>query len=110
MIPWKTLLGQLESISAPGDSGQLLVTDLIVVGQIRRGQYPQAEFDRIRQTLPLAAVVVVYGPWCEGETRSGRPLQGVTRIPVHARGRRHFASSVNNSVPAVPVIGTSLPV
>jgi hypothetical protein len=32
---------------------------------------------------PLSRLLALLGPWCEGEVRSGKPWQGVTRIYWH---------------------------
>jgi hypothetical protein len=56
--------------------------DLIVVGLNRRGEFSQETVQRLKDHFPNAAIAVVYGPWCEGESRSGNPLTGVRRIPV----------------------------
>src|SRR5206468_630467 len=34
----------------------------------------------LRRAAPLAGVVALLGSWCEGETRTGRPLSGVQRL------------------------------
>ncbi len=61
---------------------ELASVDLIVMVQIRRGEYSQAELENASIALPLTAMVVVFGPWCEGETRSGHPLSNVPRISI----------------------------
>lgn len=43
----------------------------------------RATIERWQQWLPLARLVVVLGSWCEGETRTGRPWPGVSRIYWH---------------------------
>lgn len=56
--------------------------DLIVLAQARRGEHSPHDVEALRQWFPLAAMVVVYGPWCEGETRSGQPLAGIPRVVI----------------------------
>ena len=95
--PWQTLCRGRRS---PGSHSldPWLDTDLLVIAQSRRGQFCQAEIDCLKRQYPLAAMVVVYGPWCEGETRSGTPLAGVIRLPAScwaaafARFLCHFAA------------------
>jgi len=54
--------------------------DLILLLQAYPGQFPAHQLDRIRTLAPSAPVVVVLGPWSEGEGRSGKPLPGTGRI------------------------------
>ncbi len=60
-----------------------LVPDLIVLAQSRPGEFSAAAVDRLRRAAPLARVVALLGSWCEGETRTGRPLAGVIRVYWH---------------------------
>lgn len=53
----------------------------IVVCQSRPGAVAQDEIESLHHRAPLARLIVLTGTWCEGELRSGRPCQGVTRIP-----------------------------
>jgi CheY-like chemotaxis protein len=80
-IAWNELMARINAIAAAPDQ-ELAAVDLIVIVQIRRGEYLQAQVDTISVALPLAAIVVTYGPWCEGETRSGHPLSNVTRVAI----------------------------
>lgn len=43
------------------------------------GQFTQAEVDFLVQRWPLLLLIYVAGDWCEGELRSGWPVQGVPR-------------------------------
>lgn len=45
------------------------------------GQFDAGELDALRRLAPLARVVCLQGPWCEGERRSGTPLPGTLRLP-----------------------------
>lgn len=68
--------------------------DVIVLAQAYPGQYPAESIDRLRQLAPLARIVALLGSWCEGESRSGRPVPGVVRVPWHqfpARSARELA-------------------
>jgi hypothetical protein len=60
-----------------------LPPDLIVLAQSRPGEFSSPGVDRLRALAPLARMVALLGSWCEGETRSGRPLPGVIRIYWH---------------------------
>lgn len=51
--------------------------------QSRAGEFQQAEVAELQTLDPLARPIVVAGCWCEGESRSGRLLTGVTRIYWH---------------------------
>jgi len=57
--------------------------ELIVVAQSRSGAFPSQGIERLRRSAPLAGVVALLGSWCEGETRSGRPVAGVARVYWH---------------------------
>lgn len=54
--------------------------DAIVIFQSRPGSIPQRDVERLYRLAPLARLVLIAGPWCEGELRSGRPPHGVARI------------------------------
>jgi hypothetical protein len=54
--------------------------DLILCGECRPGQFPQAVVEAIVQAAPLTPLVGLLGSWCEGETRSGHPWKGVPRL------------------------------
>jgi len=62
---------------------QLPSTDLLLLAQPRPGYYRQSELDRLQSESPLVRTVVVAGSWCEGELRTGQPLQGALRIYWH---------------------------
>lgn len=51
--------------------------------QTRPGEFRQREIDVVAEEDPLARPIVVAGCWSEGEPRSGKLLQGVTRIYWH---------------------------
>jgi hypothetical protein len=55
----------------------------IVVFQSRPGMLTQNDIEALHRRAPLARLVSIVGPWCDGELRSGRPWQGVTRIHWH---------------------------
>src|SRR5262245_18525616 len=52
----------------------------IVLFQARPCSITEHVVERLHRLAPLAKLIVVAGPWCEGEQRSGRPAQGVARI------------------------------
>jgi hypothetical protein len=53
----------------------------ILLIQSRPGQIADRDVERLHAAAPLARLVALVGPWCEGEMRSGRPWPGVVRIP-----------------------------
>jgi hypothetical protein len=55
----------------------------IVVFQSRPGTLTQNDIEALHRRAPLARLVSIVGPWCDGELRSGRPWHGVTRIHWH---------------------------
>lgn len=52
----------------------------IVLLQTRPGQFSAREIEKLHGREPLARLVTLTGPWCEGEQRSGRPIPGVVRV------------------------------
>jgi hypothetical protein len=52
----------------------------ILLVQSRPAQFSQHEVERLHAAAPLARLLALTGPWCEGEGRSGRPWLGVTRV------------------------------
>jgi len=58
--------------------------DAFLLLQARPGELSRADVERLVAAAPLARVVGLVGPWCEGEGRSGRPLPGVVRVPWRA--------------------------
>lgn len=72
----------------PGEKlGQLLPPadqySAVLIAQSRRGSVSQTFINHVRNLFPQAPIVVLLGSWCEGETRSGNPLQGVVRMYWH---------------------------
>ena len=53
----------------------------ILLVQSRPGQISNHDVERLHALAPLARLVGLLGPWCEGELRTGRPWQGVSRVP-----------------------------
>lgn len=51
----------------------------IVLATPQRGAFATCEVEALHTQAPLAKLVQLLGGWCEGETRTGRPLRGVTR-------------------------------
>jgi hypothetical protein len=54
--------------------------EVIVFAESRPGMMSRREVERIRRSVPLAGIVSLSGSWCEGETRTGRPIAGATRL------------------------------
>jgi len=54
--------------------------ELIVICQSRPGTVSKSLVEHLRLAVPLAGIVALAGSWCEGETRTGRPLPGVDRL------------------------------
>ena len=64
-----------------------LQPDLLVIGSTRPKASDQAALESLRSAAPLVRIIAVLGPWCDGEARGGRPLEGCVRI-----GWRHFSA------------------
>lgn len=54
--------------------------DFVVVAQSRPGEFSISQIDMLRRQLPVARIIGLLGPWCEGETRTGQPWPGAIRI------------------------------
>lgn len=87
--------------------------DLVVLAQSRPGIHDPELIHELRQRFPLTPIIVLLGSWCEGERRTGTPLQGTHRIfwyqwdvvlheylPLLASGRSGRGSAA--PVPAAP--------
>lgn len=57
--------------------------EVLVLFITRPGEVDDREIEAVRALAPLARVVRVLGPWCEGEPRSGRPPAGCTGVYWH---------------------------
>lgn len=85
--------------------------DVVVIAQPYSGCIPADEVDQLRRLAPLARVIVLLGSWCEGESRSGLPIPGATRIYWHqwpARWEQELARLAAGRCPAwgLPVTAT----
>jgi len=58
-----------------------LVPAAILLVQSRPGQLLFSSIERLHAQFPLARLIALTGPWCEGELRSGRPVPGIVRVP-----------------------------
>jgi hypothetical protein len=91
IVGWLRASAKCEfvALAAPSPDSAALSPDseaipqAIVLFQARPGSIRQSDVERLHCLAPLARLIVVAGPWCEGELRSGRPIQGVTRILWH---------------------------
>jgi len=93
------------SVLHPPYDGGLPPVHGIVLAQTYPDQFSVVAIDRLRKLAPLARLIAILGSWCEGEPRSGHPLQGVIRIYWHqaaVRLRREFAGGADGTrrVPA----------
>jgi len=58
--------------------------DLIVLAEEYPQQCPRAELDLLAQIWPLSAWLGIYGSWCGGEPRTGRPWPRLIRVSATA--------------------------
>src|SRR5262249_5891505 len=49
--------------------------------QSRHGQLAATDVERLHAAAPLARLIALVGPWCEGEARSDRLWRGVVQVP-----------------------------
>jgi hypothetical protein len=67
--------------------------DLVMVAQLRPGEYTHSSLDALRRAAPLAPIVCLLARFCEGEMRTGNPWPGALRMYAHqfiARVGRQF--------------------
>ena len=57
--------------------------ELVVALQSQSGEYAAADLAWIQQAAPLARILIVYGAWCEGDPRAGKPGMGRIEIAAH---------------------------
>lgn len=78
-VPTTLIPGEkLAQLIAPTDQ-----YSAILIAQSRRGSVSQAFINHVRNLFPQAPIALLLGSWCEGETRSGNPIQGVVRMYWH---------------------------
>lgn len=85
---WLATAADCSYVAAGHAPWNQTVPDAIVLFQSRPDSIGQRDIERLHRLAPLARLVVVAGPWCEGELRSGRPPHGVTRILWHQWNQR----------------------
>lgn len=54
--------------------------ELILLAEPLPGTYRQEDIEQLRKLVPLTRIIIVAGTWCEGELRTGKPIQGVSRL------------------------------
>ncbi len=84
-ISWLENHCSVERVASFGALARLLEnssTDpwAVVVMQQYKGEFDHVDAAAIAQAIPLSRLVVLLGSWCEGETRTGKPLAGFVRI------------------------------
>lgn len=77
-----TAVGSIAEAAAVLDDSSYAPA-VIVIAQAYPGEFPAETVERLRRRAPLARLVALLGPWCEGETRSGRPWPGGIRVYWH---------------------------
>jgi hypothetical protein len=70
-----------EALEAVKEKDNQFAPSAIVIAQSRPGQISAGDVERLYAVAPLARLVALAGPWCEGEGRTGRPWPGVLRVP-----------------------------
>ena len=67
-LPWSDALARTDDF------------DFVVVSQARRGDFSDTDARQLIHQFPLSQKVLVLASWCEGETRSGKPVGGIHRV------------------------------
>src|SRR5688500_4148457 len=85
-IEWTKAHARCVLFDAPTDALRDLPfePDAILLAQSRPGQISHEDVERLHAAAPLARLIYLVGPWCEGELRSGQPCPGVVRVPWRA--------------------------
>lgn len=86
-LQWLQQRRRLERIPSVEQASQFLAENacagqVIAVG--RPARYSADQIEVLHALAPMAPVISVVGPWCDGETRSGKPWPGVPRVAWHA--------------------------
>ena len=77
--------------------------EAIVLLQSRPGEFSANQVEKLHALEPLAGLIAITGPWCEGEQRSGRPIPGIVRIPWRSwRERLPYELGLWGSATPVP--------
>jgi hypothetical protein len=83
-VAWLRLHGGCQFFESPAaagvDSSNGCYPQAIVLVQSCSGRFAAAHIENLHAREPLARLLVLTGPWSEGEQRSGKPIAGVTRI------------------------------
>ena len=89
-----------------------VLPQLVVLLQSRPGEFLDKKVHQLRAAAPLARLVTLLGSWCEGEMRTGVPLQGMVRLywhewePVCDRELVRLIEEKNASKPATTTVST----
>ncbi|MCA9187591.1 MAG: hypothetical protein KDA99_18310, partial [Planctomycetales bacterium] len=57
---------------------------IIILAQEYTQQFSTATIENVRRRWPLSRWVMLLGPWCDGENRSGQPAYGMQRLMWHS--------------------------
>ncbi|MBI3838996.1 MAG: hypothetical protein HY288_13830 [Planctomycetia bacterium] len=85
--------------------------ELIVLSELRPGQFSKSSIHELRRLAPLARVWRLLGSWCEGEKRTGNPPAGCINTLWHQwrpRAARAMAYVLEGDCPpwGLPVTAT----
>lgn len=62
--------------------------DAIVFAQTFPGQFDEQQLRTLRRLAPVSPLISLAGSWCEGELRTGRPIQAAWRMYWHQGAAR----------------------
>jgi hypothetical protein len=83
-VAWLRSNADCQFFDSPAATGANLsdgrFPQAFVLVQSRPGQFSTDEVEMLHGREPLARLIALTGPWCEGELRSGRPIPGVARV------------------------------
>lgn len=77
-VRWHTFRRLCEVLLAA--TKRLLCPEWVILYQSRPFQFCISEWLTLLNVCPLTRGVVVFGPWCESEPRTGSPLPGTWRV------------------------------
>jgi hypothetical protein len=76
-------LGGACPAAEPRDDESATDAELVIIAQELPGQWNGPWLAELRRHAPLVRSVAILGTWCEGESRTGRPLAADVRVYWH---------------------------
>lgn len=78
---WLSTLGACRLLASVSETQRLRPADTAIVAQARPGELQGQDVELLSRSAPETRLVVLDGPWCEGEHRPVQPLIRAKRVP-----------------------------